>query len=46
MTDKNSLTYYKNNIILFILIIYVVLLGVGVAGEIFDIAWIKKLLVL
>lgn len=37
------LAQYKNEIFLLILILYVITLGIGVIGELFDIEWILKL---
>ena len=37
------LAQYKNEIFLVILILYVITLGIGVVGELFDIAWILNL---
>ena len=37
------LAQYKNEIFLVILILYVITLGIGVVGELFDIQWILNL---
>ena len=40
---KKFLQQYKNQIIFTLLILYIMILGLGVAGEIFDIKWILDL---
>ena len=40
---KEFFQKYKNEVIFTLLIAYIFILGVGVAGEIFDIDWIVNL---
>ena len=40
---KNRLKKYKNEIIFALLVLYVIILGFGVIGELFDVRWILNL---
>ena len=40
---KEFFQKYKNEVIFTLLIGYIIILGIGVAGEIFDIDWIVNL---
>ena len=40
---KNFFEQYKNQIIFTLLVLYVIILGLGVVGEIFNIKWILNL---
>ncbi len=43
MKTDSILTKHKDEIILGLLILYIIVLGIGVIGELFDIDWILNL---
>jgi hypothetical protein len=43
MKTDSILSKYKDEIVLGLLILYIIVLGIGVIGELFDIDWILNL---
>ncbi|MCX5896082.1 MAG: hypothetical protein NTZ51_09675 [Proteobacteria bacterium] len=43
MNIKTFVTAYKDEIVFALLFVYIIILSIGVIGELFDIEWIRNL---